>query len=175
MATWGSTTQNSSFDAQTVAQSTMDARSASRTGADINSGYGATSGGLFGIGARAGQSAQSLSGYSIVGIDANKIPEMRAQIRDSVQALQAHLDGIEAETNSTNAFRSEEIKSAVEQYVLSVKEYSKALISDLLAFSDKLQDVKNAWEQSTSSFATDSVNPATSAMNDATSYYTETL
>ena len=99
---------------------------------------------------------------------------MREQIRSSIQSIQAHLDGIESQTNSANAFRSEEIKVAVEKYVDSVKEYSKALISDLLAFSDKLQEVREAWEQSTQSFASDSINSSVTGMADATTFYTET-
>ena len=175
MATWDATTSNSTFDANIAAQTAMDARSASRSGAAINSSFGATKGGIFGIGAKAGQTAQSMGGYSIVGIDANRIPEMRDQIRNSVQAIQSHLDGIEAETNSSNAFRSDDIKNAVQQYVLSVKEYSKALISDLLAFSDKLQDVRNAWEQSTASYASESIGASTTGMKDSATYYTESL
>lgn len=175
MANWGSTTVNSTFDANTAARTAMDTRSASRSGASVTM-HGATNG-LWGtgLGANPGQSSQSMSGLDVVGINATKVPEMREQIRSSVQALQTYLDGIDAETNSAAAFRSDEVKTAVENYVLSVKDYSKALISDLLAFSDKLQSVRDAWEQSTSSFANDSVSTSTSQMKDASTYYTETL
>ena len=162
MANWEATTQTSSFDAQAAAHTAMDSRNSTRSASNASSGGGFFSG-LFGGG-----------GFSIVGIDANRVPEMREQIRSSIQSIQAHLDGIESQTNSANAFRSEEIKVAVEKYVDSVKEYSKALISDLLAFSDKLQEVREAWEQSTQSFASDSINSSVTGMADATTFYTET-
>ncbi len=163
MANWEATTQSSTFDAQAAARTAMDTRGSTRSASNAGGGGGFFSG-LFGGG----------NSFSIVGIDANRVPEMREQIRTSVQAIQAHLDGIEAQTNSASAFRSEDIKGAIEKYVDSVKEYSKALISDLLAFSDKLQEVREAWEQSTQSFASDSVNASVGGMNDATSFYTET-
>ncbi len=163
MANWEATTQTSSFDASLAAHTAIDTRSSTRSASSASGGY--NPGGFLGWGR---------SEFSIVGIDANKVPEMREQIRSSVQSIQSHLDGIEAQTNSTNAFRSEEIKVAVEKYVESVKEYSKALISDLLAFSDKLQEVREAWEKSTQSFASDSVNSSATGMSDATTYYTET-
>lgn len=163
MANWEATTQASSFDAQAAARTAMDSRNSTRSSSNASGGY--NPGGLFGWGK---------SEFSIVGIDANRVPEMREQIRSSVQAIQNHLDGIESQTNSSNAFRSEEIKAAVEKYVDAVKEYSKALISDLLAFSDKLQEVREAWEQSTQNFAADSVNSSVTGMSDSTTYYTET-
>lgn len=161
MANWEATTQTSSFDAQLAARTAMDNRTSTRSAS--NAGGGGFWSGLFGGG-----------GFSIVGIDANRVPEMREQIRSSIQSIQAHLDGIESQTNSANAFRSEDIKAAVEKYVDSVKEYSKALISDLLAFSDKLQEVREAWEQSTQNFASDSINSSVTGMADATTFYTET-
>lgn len=172
MGTWESTTQNSGFDANAAGTGAMNARGSQRTGANINSGYGA--GWTSPITYNFGTTAQSMGGYSIVGIDATKVDGMRGQIRTSVQAIQDYLEGIEATADSASAFRSEEITAAVQGYINSVKEYSKALVSDLLAFSDKLQDVKEAWEASSRSFASDSIDTNTSSMSDATTYYTET-
>ena len=177
MANWGATTQSSTFDANASAQSAMDARSGQRSSASIamTEGVPAKTFGPFSWGGQEPQSMQSLSGYSIVGMQADKVPAMREQIRNSVSAIQAYLDGVDTYVQSDNAFKSEEIKGAVQSYVLSVKDYSKALISNLLAFSDKLQDVYNAWIASTQSFASESIEPTTGAMNDAATYYTEQL
>lgn len=179
MGNWEARTKNSGFDANAAGTGAMSARDAQRSGANVNSSFGYQPGvtwynpftwGNQGVD---GQTAQSMGGYSIVGIDATKVDGMRNQIRTSVTAVQNYLDGIDATVDAAAAFRSEEIVTAVQGYVNSVKEYSKALISDLLAFSDKLQDVKEAWEASSQSFASDSIDTNTSSMSDATTYYTE--
>lgn len=167
MANWEATTQQSTFDATIASQQAMDGRSATRS--FVGGFEGMVTGGAGGIGA----SAYGM--YDVVGINANAVDGMRKQIRNSVQNLQNYIDGIEAEANSDNAFRSEEIKAEVVKYVTTVKDYCKALISDLLAFSDKLADVKTAWEQSTKNFATSSVSSAASSMSEHATYYTETL
>lgn len=170
MATWASTTQTSSFDAEQFARNSIESRHSSRSFASVSEDFGQKS--FLGI-QYGGQSAQSLSGYSVVGINAEKIPEMREAIRTAVSALQGHIDGIEAHTNSSMAFKSEDVKVAVENYVVAVKDYCKALISDLLAFSDKLQTVHDAWIGSTSTYATDSIEGSKGTLTDNANYYTE--
>lgn len=176
MANWEATTQGSGFDANAAGTSAMATRGAQRSAASVGSGYGyqeATGALWWATPEVPGQTAQSMGGYSIVGIDATKVEPMREQIRTSVANIQGYLDGIEATANAANAFRSEEIVAAVQRYVDSVKEYSKALVSDLLAFSDKLKDVQEAWEASSQTFASDSINTTATSMSDATTYYTE--
>ena len=182
MASWASTTEASGFDAEQYATTAMDSRSAARSGSNVSTGYGTTTTrpgwdifgtGLFDKTTPGGQTAQSLSGYSVVGINAAKVPEMREVIRTAVSNLQGHIDGIEEHTNSSMAFKSEEVKAAVENYVLSVKEYCKALISDLLAFSDKLETVHQAWLSSTSKYASESIEGSKGSLSDNTTYYTE--
>ena len=180
MATWASTTQASSFDAEQYATNAMSSRGAARSGSNVSNAFGSTTTrpgwdvlGLFEKTTPGGNTAQSLAGYSVVGINAAKIPEMREAIRTAVSNLQGHIDGIEAHTSSSMAFRSEDVKTAVENYVVSVKEYCKALISDLLAFSDKLQTVHDAWIGSTSTYAADSIEGSKGSLSDNTTYYTE--
>lgn len=182
MATWASTTQASSFDAEQYATNAMSSRGAARSGSNVSNAFGSTTTrpgwdifntGLFDKTTPGGNTAQSLSGYSVVGINAAKIPDMREAIRTAVSNLQGHIDGIEAHTSSSMAFRSEDVKTAVENYVVSVKEYCKALISDLLAFSDKLQTVHDAWIGSTSTYAADSIEGSKGSLSDNTTYYTE--
>lgn len=176
MASWASTTDASGFDAEQYAQGAMDSRSAARSGSNVSTGYGTTKPrwDIMGLFERnGGNTAQSLSGYSVVGINAAKVPEMREAIRTAVSNLQGHIDGIEEHTNSSMAFKSDEVKTAVENYVLSVKEYCKALISDLLAFSDKLETVHQAWLSSTSKYASESIEGSKGSLSDNTTYYTE--
>ena len=165
MANWEETTQATAIDTSAATVATTSAREATRSASSVGGGGNSFFANFFGGG----------GGFSIVGIDANRVPEMREQIRNSVNAIQTHLDGIEAQTNSSNAFRSEEVKQAVENYVNSVKDYCKALISDLLAFSDKLQEVREAWERSTQNFASDSINASNESLAGAATYYKETM
>ena len=156
---WASTTQASEIDASSYAQTAMDTRDSYRSGIDL-------SGGL---------DAFWFSEYSVVGINAAKVPEMREAIRNAVSNIQSHIDGIEAETNTANAFKSDEIKAAVEKYVLAVKDYAKALTSNLLAFSDKLESVHQAWLTSTQTFASESIDASTTNVSSSATYYTEQL
>jgi len=108
----------------------------------------------------------------VVGINVDKIPEMRQAIRDYVKQITDHLDKIDATANTENAFRSESVKAAVKAYVGKVKEYAMNLVSQLLSFSDKLQDVSEAWTASTNTMG-DTVNTSASAFGVGTTY-TET-
>jgi hypothetical protein len=155
---WEATTQGSEFDAQSSSNTRMGSREGTR---DISGG---------GVGAW----LSGLGQDSVVGINANKIPEMRETIRQEVADIQAYLDGIETTASSDGAFKSDEIKASVKNYLDKVKEYSQALISDLLAFSDKLQDVYDAWLASSQRFATDSVDTSANAnFAGVTEKYTE--
>ena len=140
---WEATTQASEFDASQASETRMGERSATR---DLGSG-----GGIFGFFSGLGQD-------SVVGINANKIPEMRDAIRNEVNNIQSYLDGIETTASSASAFKSEEITNSVRNYLDKVKAYAQALVSDLLAFSDKLQEVYDAWLLSSQNFASDSVD-----------------
>lgn len=110
-------------------------------------------------------------GYSVVGINATKVEEMRNAIREYVRAIQAHLDGIDPTTNANGAFKGEEIQNAVRSYVERLKQYSKDLTSQLLAFSDKLKDVADAWEAYNKSMAENVTSTSSSFGNNGA--YTE--
>ncbi len=139
MANWVTETSKSDFDAQGVASTLSANRDATREGAQNGAGFFH---GFFGA-----------SGYSVVGISADKIPTMRDAIRDYVNSIRNHLDGIEPLADANNAFKGDDIQKAVKSYVEKVKEYCQNLTSDLLAFSDKLQDALDAWESSQRSMA----------------------
>lgn len=125
-------------------------------------------------GERGGASGGVDFGKDIVGINATKVPEMQAQIRDSVTALQRRISEIDAAAEQDKAFRSEDIQVAVREYIEKVKEYCNALISDLNAFNDKLQVVKEAWEKSSQSFASDQITAdRNSSFSDNTTQYQE--
>ncbi len=165
MANWEATTQSTVIDTSAASSAVISARESTRSASSVGGGSFNIFSSIFSGG----------GGFSIVGINANEVPKMREQIRNSVNAIQQHLDGIEAQTSSSNAFRSDDIKQAVENYVTAVKDYCKALTSDLLVFSDKLQEVRLAWEQSTQNFANDSIHTTNESLAGAATYYTETM
>ena len=71
MATWASTTQASSFDAEQYATNAMSSRGAARSGSNVSNAFGSTTTrpgwdvlGLFEKTTPGGNTAQSLAGYS---------------------------------------------------------------------------------------------------------------
>ena len=127
MANWMNGVSESTFNAKSFSDSQISDREGTREASNVRHGW-------FGNG----------RAYSVVGIDANRIDGMRSAIRDYVQAIEGHLDGIEPLANANNAYKSEEVQRAVQEYVQKVKDYCKNLTSQLLAFSDKLGDVKSS-------------------------------
>lgn len=158
---WNSTPLTSTMDAKDEIIKDMAARG-QRSGANFASGAG-TSGGLFGWGAKARTWADS----DVIGIQVAEVPNMRQAIRNYIDRIVSHLDKIEDKLNPTGAFQSEEVNAAVTGYLSSVKEYCIVLTTDLGRFSEKLQEVYDTWLKSTQGYATDTVNPAASALDSA--------
>lgn len=158
-SSWQSTVQGAeNFSVEEQINKRIDSRGQRGTGEN---------GGLFGLGGID-------FGSNIVGINATKVPEMQSQIRDSVTALQNRINEIDAAADQDRAFRSEDIQTAVREYIEKVKEYCNALISDLNAFNDKLQVVREAWEKSSQSFASDQITAdKNSSFSDNTTQYQE--
>lgn len=152
MANWETQSTNSTFETATYSAQAIDGRSAERAGSNFT---------INGIG-----------NMNVVGINASKVADVRGQIRDSVTELQKIIDDIGKDAESSSAYRSEVVKPQVDAYIDSVKTYCKALISNLLAFSDKLKDVQDAWEKSMESMSS-TVGTATSGMSAFSTQYTE--
>ena len=145
----------STFDANSYTTNQTSQREGSRTGLNVD-------------GAKRG-----LFGESVVGINVGKVDTMREAIRNYVDAIRQHLDGIEPLADANNAFRSEEVQKSVQNYINTVKTYCMNFTSQLLAFSDKLGDVKKAYQQNMQSLSS-SINSTTSAF-DAGTQYKETI
>lgn len=84
--------------------------------------------------------------YSLLGINANSIDDMRFAIRIYVENLEAHLNSVKQEAMDTAAFRGQYANSIIE-YVEAVCDVVKSLTSQLLAFSDKLVDIKEKYQE----------------------------
>ncbi len=158
--TWETNATTSDFQTDTAANATMTERQAQRSAASgMMNASGATPG-FFGLGGS--------TGYSVVGLNVSAVSGMRESIREYTNRLKTRLSNIDALADASNAFRSNDgsVEKAVSEYIDKVKEYCINLTSDLLAFSDKLGDVKNAWQTATETMAstvqTDTSGAATS-------------
>lgn len=94
-----------------------------------------------------------ISNESVVGINVAYVDQMRDAIRNYVEKIKTHLEGIEPLADANNAFKNDEMQRAVQNYIGIVQDYCVNLTSQLLAFSDKLGDVKNAYKSTMESLA----------------------
>ena len=108
----------------------------------------------------------SLSNESVVGINVAYVDQMRNAIRNYVKKIESHLEGIEPLANADNAFRNDEMQRAVQGYIDAVRTYCVNLTSQLLAFSDKLGDVKLHYKSTMESLAND-INKKTNGNSEA--------
>lgn len=155
---WETQSATSDFDAKSYTNNQVAGREGQRSGAA--GGY--NGGGWFGIGRQE---------YSIVGMDITKVDATRAAIADYVAGIENHVNGIDALADANNAYKSEEVQTAVRSYVEKVKEYCINLCSQLRAFSDKLADAKAAWESGSANIA--STVSGSAGSFDAGTKYTE--
>ena len=91
--------------------------------------------------------------FSLVGLNAGKIPEMRDAIHAWVTNIQSHVESFKTDVTRDEAIKSAEVSMAVEEYLKNVKTYCMNLCTYLLAFSDKLKDVYNAYEENMKTLA----------------------
>lgn len=114
-------------------------------------------------------------GYDIVGIKATEVPKMREAINDYVNNVATYLDSAidTSKAQAKTAFRGSEAEEAVKAYLDKVKDYVNNLVSQLLAFSDKLADIGNAWIDAQQKIASN-VNASKGAFSEGTKY-TETV
>ena len=76
----------------------MESRKSNRTGADASGGKGAF-------------------GYSVVGINASQVGDVREVIRKYTQDILNHLEGIQSSYETSGAFRGQEAETAVKNHV----------------------------------------------------------
>ncbi len=109
--------------------------------------------------------------YSVVGINANKIPAMRDAIRQYVDNVTSNIDAIDPLAGADGAFKSDEVQAAVKKYIEGVRKAWSVYVSGLLAFSDKLQYVYEAYQTNINRVASNYDNMASAV--DSKEKYTE--
>lgn len=167
MANWVTETTASSFDQNAAINTAMSNRQGARESGVGNTGNNGSSDGFFGFGAT--------QGLSLVGLSAPKIDDVRETIRQEVAQIEQKLNEMDSAAETSTAFVSHDgsVEAAVKSAVDNVKQYVINLTSGLLAFSDKLADVKNTWQTQTGTMA-GNINSATGA-SDAGTKYTESI
>lgn len=96
---------------------------------------------------------------SVVGINVSEVENIIAVIQRYCDDLKAYIDGLDPTADALGAFQAGEEKTSspfyanLENYMNDVKLYCSNLISNLLAFADKLADVRNQWKAFTESAA----------------------
>ena len=159
---WNSSTSGSSFNAGSATTSIIEGRG----NRDLTAGNGLFDTISMGFGGRA-----SRSDYSIVGIKAAQVEPMRQSIRTYVANIESYLEEAlgNANANMDTAFRGSALQESVQSYLTKVKDYCNNLCSTLLAFSDKLADVSNAWLAATQAMS-GNVSDAAGAFSAGTKY-----
>lgn len=113
----------------------------------------------------------TLGRYNIVGININAIDEMRFAIRVYVENIESHLNSVQQDAMDTYAFKGQ-YANAISEYVQAVCDVVKSLTSQLLAFSDKLVDIKNAYQEKDINISS-SINSSISNTQSGVNYYNE--
>lgn len=121
--------------------------------------------------ASAGENVRS--SYDVVGINAAEVPNMKTAIADYVNRIKSYLEKINEDAEAAKAFKGDEIAASVRKYIASEKEYCTDLVSNLLAFSDRLQDVYDAWNKAASNMSS-GINTAAASLGGQSTEYKAT-
>ena len=91
-----------------------------------------------------GASGSTAMSSDFIGMDYTQVETIRTSIREYVNTIQNALNRLRNETNASQAFHGE-IKTSVENYVSGVVDSATAYTSQLLEFSDKMQQAYKAF------------------------------
>lgn len=103
---------------------------------------------------RASAAASSILNGDVVGINGEEIPNMQAAIREYVNGLESHLNEVKQDADTSQAFKGE-YAAAVKQFVEAVCDACDAIISNLLQFNQKLDEVYAKYQAKDTTMAAD--------------------
>lgn len=109
------------------------------------------------------------NGTTVVGINVNKIPEMKTAIRSYVADIEKALSELK-NYDPTVAFKGDEIVPALQTYIEAVIETCGAIVSNMLAFNDQLTEVENAYKAKDETAASTITSSADSTRSAYTRY-----
>lgn len=116
-----------------------------------------------------GASVTSAFEGDVVGINANKVPEMIDAIENYITRINAHLDEIKTNTSTENAMKGE-YALAVKEYVTAACDVCYKITSQLRFFEDKLVSVQKAYAAKDENLAS-SISQTATEMNSSWQEY----
>ncbi|MFI3260578.1 MAG: hypothetical protein R3Y13_02575 [bacterium] len=90
----------------------------------------------------------SLGKVELIGLSASGIGEIKVAINNYIEEVSGALEKFIAEVDVKTAFAGTSIVAALDEYLLSVKNYINGLVLQLKEFDTKLANVLCAWEVS---------------------------
>ena len=122
-----------------------------------------------GLVADVGAAVSSSFDGDVVGINANRIPDMIASIEEYIGRINAHLDQIKEETSTANAMQGE-YAEATKIYVQTACEVCYRIVTQLRYFEDKLVAVQEAYIKKDQNMAS-TINTGASELNSSWTEY----
>ena len=89
----------------------------------------------------------AVNGSAFIGLNYDAVPTIRESIRQYVKNIQTAAEELNTSADSTQAVKGE-IADATKTYVAAVKNCLDAYATQLLAYSDKMQEYYEAYAQS---------------------------
>ena len=80
----------------------------------------------------------------VVGINGEHVPQMKAAVQRYIDGLNEHLKRVQVEADTSQAFKGDYAK-AITDFVNAVCEACGCIISNLLIFNEKLEEVYQAY------------------------------
>ena len=108
-------------------------------------------------------------GTTVVGINVNQIPAMKAAVETYCQEINNAL-GTLTNYDPTIAFKGTAIEPALKEYIDAVIEACGAIVSNMLAFNDQLTEVQNAYAAKDETSASQIKTSAESTRSSYTTY-----
>lgn len=130
MAGWGQNVVNSNFNADTYMAKADNMRGVTKK-----------------------QTSSAYNNYKVVGINANKISDMIKEMENYISNVNKEINKMKTSANSNQAFKGDELKKALNAYLIKVENYLKNVVTQIRAFEDKLIDVRDAWTKAQSNQA----------------------
>ncbi len=103
---------------------------------------------------RAGAAAGAILQGDVVGINGAQVPAMQQAIREYVDKLNQHLQEVKTTADTTQAFKGE-YAASVTAFVEAVCTACECVISNLLKFNQKLDEVYKAYQEKDTTMASD--------------------
>lgn len=121
------------------------------------------------VGTYQGASGSTTMTNDFIGMDYTQVETIRTAIREYVNSIKSAIEKLRTETNAEQAFHGE-IKTSVENYVSGVVDCADAYTSQLLEFSDKMQQAYKAFIAHESGISSQISAQASQTSNNSTSY-----